>query len=83
MGSLLEAVGGRPVEQVTAALEPIVSYDNEQTRRARLGTYLVVPAFLRGLGVYGDGSLTLVEPRTGSGAPGPPRIRCRQRDSSS
>ena len=60
VGSLLKAVGGRPIEQVTAALEPIVPFDNEQTRRARLGSYLVVPAFLRGLGIYGDGSLTLV-----------------------
>jgi hypothetical protein len=62
VGSLLQAVGGRPIEQVTDAVEPIVPFDNEQTRRARLGSYLVVPAFLRGLGVYGDGSLTLVGP---------------------
>ena len=61
-GARLDGIGGRPVDEVVAALAPIVPRDNGHSLRARLGTYLVVPAFLRGLGVLGDGSLGVTLP---------------------
>jgi hypothetical protein len=53
VGARLDTIGGRPVEEVARAVAPIVPRDNPQSLRARLATYLMVPAFLRGLGVYG------------------------------
>jgi hypothetical protein len=57
-GARVEAVGGHPVADVVAALAPFVPFDNEQTRRARAATYLVTPAFLRGIGRYGPLTVT-------------------------
>ena len=53
MGARVEAVGGRPVAQVARMLAPAVPHDNPHSLRARLGTYLATPAFLRGVGAYG------------------------------
>ena len=61
-GARLDTIGGRPVDNVVVALAPIVPRDNQYSLRARLGTYLVVPAFLRGLGILGDGSLGVTLP---------------------
>ncbi|HWL37223.1 MAG TPA: hypothetical protein VNQ77_13650 [Frankiaceae bacterium] len=53
VGARVQSIGGRPVEEVAEAFRKVVPRDNPQTMRARLATYLMVPAFLRGLGVYG------------------------------
>lgn len=53
VGARVATIGGRPVEEVARLVAPIVPRDNPQSLRARLATYLMVPAFLRGLGVYG------------------------------
>ncbi|HEX8001274.1 MAG TPA: hypothetical protein VF519_01110 [Mycobacteriales bacterium] len=60
VGARVEAIGGRPVAEVAAALAPMVPRDNEHSLRARLATYLVVPAFLRGAGLAA-GPLTVVD----------------------
>ena len=60
VGSRVDAIGGRPIEEVAAALAPMVSRDNEHSLRARLPQYVVVPAFLRGSGLP-DGPLTVVD----------------------
>jgi hypothetical protein len=73
VGARVTAVGGRPVADVAALLAPVVPYDNEHSRRARLATYLVTPAFLRGVGAYGP--LTVVRDgvtRDVTPAEGPP-----------
>jgi hypothetical protein len=56
VGSRVVAIGGRPVEEVADAVEPLVSRDNEWTVRARRPGYLVVPQVLRGLGLLPDGA---------------------------
>jgi hypothetical protein len=65
IGGRLAGVGGRPVDEVVRALRAVVPYDNAQTVRARLAMYLASPAFLRGLGLLGDGRVRLAY---GSGA---------------
>ena len=59
VGARVERIAGRPVGEVASLLAPAVPYDNAQSRRARLATYLVTPAFLRGVGAYGP--LTVVD----------------------
>ncbi|HEV2890546.1 MAG TPA: hypothetical protein VGX28_09230 [Frankiaceae bacterium] len=59
-GARLLAIGGTPVEDVAAALAPMVPRDNPHSLRARLASYVVVPAFLRGAGLR-DGPLTVVD----------------------
>jgi hypothetical protein len=51
VGARIVAIGDRPVDDIAAAVAPLVSADNEWTVRARLPGYLVVPAVLRGLGL--------------------------------
>ncbi|HSK52539.1 MAG TPA: hypothetical protein VLA44_07260 [Clostridia bacterium] len=67
VGARVVAIGGRPVDDVAAAVAPLVSADNEWTVRARLPGYLVVPAVLRGLGLFdpAEAALTL-EDRAGA-----------------
>ena len=50
VGSRLLAVGDAPIEDVIAAVEPLVPHDNEWTVRSRLPAFIVFPAVLRGLG---------------------------------
>lgn len=57
-GARVEAIGGRPVPEVVAALAPAVPRDNAHSLRARVATYLVTPAFLRGVGRYGPLTVT-------------------------
>lgn len=59
VGTRLEAVGGRPMAEVADWLAPMVPRDNAHSLRARLASYVVSPAFLRGSGVPA-GPLTLV-----------------------
>lgn len=53
VGARVEAVGGRPVDDVVRALAPAVPHDNAHSLRARVASYLVTPAFLRAVGAYG------------------------------
>jgi hypothetical protein len=50
VGARLLAVGDTPVEEVVAAVRPLVPHDTDWTVRSRLPAYLVFPAVLRGLG---------------------------------
>ena len=59
IGLRVVEIGGRPIEEVAAAVMPLVSRDNEWTVRARLPGYLVVPEVLRGLGLLPDGAPAL------------------------
>lgn len=59
-GARVVAIGGRRIEDVAAALAPMVPRDNVHTLRARLPSYVVVPAFLRGA-QQPDGPLTVVD----------------------
>ncbi len=61
VGQRVVEIGGRSIDEVAAAVTPLVSRDNEWTVRARLPGYLVVPEVLFGLGLLPDGvpALTL------------------------
>lgn len=61
VGARVEAVGGRPMAEVADWLAPMVPRDNAHSLEARLASYVVSPAFLRGSGVPA-GPLTLVSP---------------------
>ena len=61
VGARLDRIGGRPTSQVADAVATITPRDNAHSLRSRLGLYLVVPAFLRGLDQLGDGTLTVTD----------------------
>ena len=61
VGARLDRIGGRPIDDVADAVATITPRDNEHSLRSRLGLYLVVPAFLRGLDQLGDGTLTVTD----------------------
>jgi hypothetical protein len=52
-GARVLRLAGRPVDDVRAAVRPLVPADNEWSRRARLAQYMVVLEVLRGLGFQG------------------------------
>ena len=52
-GARVDTIGGRAVAEVARALAPAVPHDNPHSRRARVASYLVTPAFLRAVGAYG------------------------------
>jgi hypothetical protein len=54
VGRELVSIGGRPVDEVARAVEPLVPADNDQSRKARLTQFLVVEEILDGLGLRGD-----------------------------
>jgi hypothetical protein len=59
IGWRVDAVAGRPIGDVVAALDPIVPRDNAETVRLLLPRFLLIPQILRGLGLAGDGSIEL------------------------
>jgi hypothetical protein len=59
IGWRVDAVAGRPIGDVVAALDPIVPRDNAETVRLLLPRFLLTPQILRGLGLAGDGSIEL------------------------
>ena len=48
------AVGGHPIEDVIAAVSPLVPHDNDSTLMLRVTTYLNTPEVLHGLGLVPD-----------------------------
>ena len=61
------AVNGRPLEDVIAAVSPLVPHDNESTLMLRVTTYLNTPEVLHGLGLVPDlGPVTFTFERAGN-----------------
>ena len=50
VGARLTAVGDTDIDEVLAAVRPLVPHDNAETIEARLPAYLAFPAVLRGVG---------------------------------
>ncbi len=69
VGSRIDAVDGNPVADVLSAISPLVPHDNTQTVRLVSPRLVLIPQILRGLGLAGEGSISLtVSPaRTPSG----------------
>ena len=65
IGARVEAIGGVPVNEVRALVEPLVPRDNESSLAARLPQYLLVAEVLHGLGVTvsaDEAELELISP---------------------
>jgi hypothetical protein len=61
------AVDGRPLEEVIAAVSPLVPHDNDSTLMLRVTTYLNTPEVLHGLGLVPDlGPVTFTFERGGN-----------------
>lgn len=54
VGTELVAIDGTDVEEVLAAVTPLIAHDNESTIRARRPTFVVNASVLHGLGVVAD-----------------------------
>ncbi len=60
LGARIDKIGGRPVEEVMAALDPVISRDNEQEAAFKAPALLRRVAFLHALGLLDDpGKATL------------------------
>ncbi len=59
VGARVTAVGGTPLEEAMAAVEPLVPRDNPTTLRGNLPIYLTLPEVLRERGVWRDGAAGL------------------------
>jgi hypothetical protein len=59
VGARITAVGDHPIDQVLAALEPLVPRDGPATVPAFRPIYLLKVAVLRGLGLVGEGDVSL------------------------
>lgn len=59
IGARIEAIEGRPIDQVRAALDPLIPRDNDQTVRLLTPRYLLIPQVLRGIGLANDSSVRL------------------------
>ena len=59
IGSRIDAVEGHTIDDVVAALDPLIPRDNAQTVRLLTPRYLLIPQVLRGLGLAGAGPVTL------------------------
>jgi hypothetical protein len=59
VGSRIDAIDGHPTADVLSAISPLVPHDNSQTIRLVSPRLVLIPQILRGLGLAGDGSITL------------------------
>ena len=59
VGARIAAVGGEPMDDVLAAVEPLVPRDGPQTVRAHRPILLLEVDVLRGLGIVGDGTVAV------------------------
>ncbi len=76
IGSRIDAIDGHPTAEVLAAIAPLVPHDNAQTIRLVSPRMVLIPQVLRGLGLSGDGPISLrVSPATTRGATAPGRGR--------
>jgi hypothetical protein len=58
-GARIDAIDGRPIAEVLAALDPLIPRDNDQTVRLLTPRYLLIPQVLRGLGIADAGAVSL------------------------
>ena len=65
VGSRIVAVGDMPIDEVLAALEPLVPRDGPATVPAFRPLYLLHVVVLRGLGIVGDGAVPLTVEASG------------------
>jgi hypothetical protein len=54
IGSRVDGIAGRPVEEVQAAIEPLVPRDNDETVVLLTPRFLLIPEVLHGLGIIGQ-----------------------------
>lgn len=59
IGWRIDTINGRSMQEVLAAVEPIVPRDNEATVRLLIPRFLLIPEILRGLGIAGSGPVRL------------------------
>jgi hypothetical protein len=59
VGLRIDAIDDQPIADVLAALDPIIPRDNDQTVRLLTPRYLLIPQVLHGLGLAGDGAVSL------------------------
>ncbi|HYK96914.1 MAG TPA: hypothetical protein VEU77_00845 [Candidatus Acidoferrales bacterium] len=59
IGARIDAVNGRAMSEILAAIAPLVPRDNDTTLRLLAPRYVVIPQVLRGLGLIGADPLTL------------------------
>ena len=59
VGSRIDTVNGRSMQEVLAAVEPLVPRDNEATVRLLMPRFLLIPEILRGLGIVAPGPVRL------------------------
>ena len=59
IGSRIDSIDGQAKDDVVAAIDPIVPRDNAQTVRLLTPRFLLIPQVLRGLGLAGDGAISL------------------------
>ena len=60
VGSRIDAIDGHPTADVLSAILPLVPHDNNQTVRLVSPRLVLIPQILRGLGLAGDGPVSLV-----------------------
>jgi hypothetical protein len=67
IGSRIDSIEGHRIAEVLAAIDPIVPRDNAQTVRLLTPRFVLIPQVLRGLGLAGDGPISLgLTPREGA-----------------
>ena len=59
IGSRVDAINGRAMSEILAAIDPLVPRDNETTVRLLGPRYVLIPQVLRGLDLIGPGPMTL------------------------
>jgi hypothetical protein len=59
IGARIDAIDGHPIADVLRAIAPLVPRDNDQTIRLLTPRFLLIPQVLRGLGLAGDGAISL------------------------
>jgi hypothetical protein len=59
VGSRIDTIDGLSIAEVIGDVTPLIPRDNDQTVRLLLPRYLLIPQVLRGLGIAGDGDVTL------------------------
>ncbi|HET9853397.1 MAG TPA: hypothetical protein VFP56_12970 [Candidatus Limnocylindrales bacterium] len=57
VGAKIESIEGRPIDDVRAALDPLIPRDNAQTVRLLTPRFLLIPQVLRGIGLANDSSV--------------------------
>lgn len=59
IGSRVDAINGRAMSEILAAIDPLVPRDNDTTVRLLTPRFVLIPQILRGLDLIGPGPMTL------------------------